>query len=136
VAHASGSRFGAFASKSFPRILALTERAHEEGSETLRETCLRTIERFVLSCPGSITEQLPIVVVTSLALMTHDPLYGDDGGGENSDDDGNDDNSAMDDDDEKNGSEYGRYVWYFPNPTAIVEAQLQVTVYSGHITKD
>ena len=82
MAHSSGSRFGAFASKSFPRIFALTERAHEEGSETLRETCLRTIERFVLSCPGSITEQLPIVVATSLALMTHDPLYGDDGGGE------------------------------------------------------
>ena len=102
MAHASGSRFGPHADDCFATIFELTETAHEEGSETLRETCLRTVERFIGECPRSVAGNLPKVVAKSLELIAHDPLYGDEGEG---DADGDD---AMDDDaDDADFSEYG-----------------------------
>lgn len=102
MAHAAGARFGKHAAESLPCVVSLAAAAHEEGSEALRETCLRTLERFSEECPRAVAPSLKEVVTESLKLVSHDPLYGDDDGAE----DGADDMDA-DGDDDDDGSEYG-----------------------------
>ncbi len=102
MAHAAGARFGKHAAESLPCVVSLAAAAHEEGSEALRETCLRTLERFAEECPRAVAPSLKEVVTESLKLVSHDPLYGDDDGAE----DGADDMDA-DGDDDDDGSEYG-----------------------------
>ena len=102
MAHAAGARFGKHAAESLPCVVSLAAAAREEGSEALRETCLRTLERFAEECPRAVAPSLKEVVLESLKLVAHDPLYGDDDGAE----DGADDMDA-DGDDDDDGSEYG-----------------------------
>ena len=102
MAHAAGARFGKHAEESLPCVVSLAAAAREEGSEALRETCLRTLERFAEECPRAVAPSLKEVVLESLKLVSHDPLYGDDDGAE----DGADDMDA-DGDDDDDGSEYG-----------------------------
>ena len=108
MAHAAGARFGAHAFESLPCVVSLLAAAKEEGSESLRETCLRTLERFAEECPRATATALPAVVAESLRLVSHDPVYGEEGGDDDhadADEDAHMDADAADDDDD--GSEYG-----------------------------
>ena len=78
MAHAAGARFGKHAAASLPCVVSLAAAANEEGSEALRETCLRAVERFAEECPRAVATALPAVVAESLKLVSHDPLFGDD----------------------------------------------------------
>ena len=109
IAHAAGSRFGAHAFESLPCVVSLLAAAKEEGSESTRETCLRTLERFAEECPRATAAALPAVVAESLRLVSHDPLYGEEGGDDDhvdlDEEKHMDADEHMDDDDD--GSEYG-----------------------------
>lgn len=109
IAHAAGSRFGAHAFESLPCVVSLLAAAKEEGSESLSETCLRTLERFAEECPRATAAALPAVVAESLRLVSHDPLYGEEGGDDDhvdlDEEKHMDADEHMDDDDD--GSEYG-----------------------------
>ena len=109
MAHAAGARFGKHAAESLPCVVSLAAAAHEEGSEALRETCLRTLERFAEECPQAVAPSLPAVVEESLKLVSHDPLYGDDDDAEDAEDmdaDGGDGGDGYSDDGSEYGSEY------------------------------
>ena len=109
IAHAAGSRFGTHAFESLPCVVSLLASAKEEGSESTRETCLRTLERFAEECPRATAAALPAVVAESLRLVSHDPLYGEEGGDDDhvdlDEEKHMDADEHMDDDDD--GSEYG-----------------------------
>ena len=109
MAHAAGARFGKHAAESLPCVVSLAAAAREEGSEALRETCLRTLERFAEECPQAVAPSLPAVVEESLELVSHDPLYGDDDDAEDAEDmdaDGGDGGDGYSDDGSEYGSEY------------------------------
>ena len=109
MAHAAGARFGKHAAESLPCVVSLAAAAREEGSEALRETCLRTLERFAEECPRFVAPSLPAVVEESLKLVSHDPLYGDDDDAEDAEDmdaDGGDGGDGHSDDGSEYGSEY------------------------------
>ena len=111
MAHAAGARFGKHAAASLPCVVSLAAAANEEGSEALRETCLRATERFAEECPRAVAAALPAVVAESLKLVSHDPLFGGDEGDDASGDDMDADDEALagdgGDDARDSGSEYG-----------------------------
>lgn len=110
MAHAAGAKFGAHANESLPMVVSLLATTKEEGSESLRETCLRALERFAEECPRATASSLPAVVADILRLVSHDPVYGE----EDEDDDvlehldeHMDDGTHADDNDDDGSDEYG-----------------------------
>ena len=110
MAHAAGARFGTHAFESLPCVVSLLAASKEEGSESLRETCLRTLEWFAEECPRATAAALPAVVAESLRLVSHDPVYGEEGGDDDDHADADEDEHMDADthaDDDDDGSEYG-----------------------------
>jgi len=109
MAHAAGARFGAHANESLPCVVSLLAASKEEGSESLRETCLRTLERFAEECPRATAAALPAVVAESLRLVSHDPVYGEEADADDADhlDEHMDADNTHADDDDDGSDEYG-----------------------------
>ena len=109
MAHAAGAKFGAHAFESLPCVVSLLAASKEEGSESLRETCLRTLERFAEECPRATAAALPAVVAESLRLVSHDPVYGEEADADDADhlDEHMDADNTHADDDDDGSDEYG-----------------------------
>ena len=109
MAHAAGAKFGAHANESLPCVVSLLAASKEEGSESLRETCLRTLERFAEECPRATAAALPAVVAESLRLVSHDPVYGEEADADDADhlDEHMDADNTHADDDDDGSDEYG-----------------------------
>ena len=109
MAHAAGARFGAHAFESLPCVVSLLAASKEEGSESLRETCLRTLERFAEECPRATAAALPAVVAESLRLVSHDPVYGEETDADDvlDEDEHMDDGTHADDNDDDGSEPYG-----------------------------